>query len=694
MIKNLCLLLAMLLLIVNPGMGEEGNSINDQTHGFNKTYLENIFVSKINPGPSNTVRIEASKFVSESGYASIPQVCDIYKNITKKWIYILHSDTGNYDHLNNAPTIINISYKGDCNEFAILMTAMVKEVAGATRIVFGVSPEKSHAWAEVYIGNVKKDKKSVNQICNWLKTKYNITDINLDPDTTTGEYWLNLDWGADFSRLAPCPGGSPKFPSAEPPIVVYSDKAVIGLKTAPLSKFTIHPCRMVNATYGMANASTNLTFDAQNISNVDSIVTYTWDFGDGTEVRSEAPKTNHTYIRPGKYTVLLIVIDEDNLQANCPVMLCVRGSGNGNQSGSTIESFSADPDNITSGTSSSLRWTTLGASNVTLSPGFGSVSPNGTQQVSPNATTTYTLNASNSKGFNVRSITILVKQRPKPLAQPKGIFTYSPMKPKVGDLITFDSSKSTGEGSNINYTEWNFGDGNYNSSRVCLHSYDKAGDYTVVLAVTDDNGQKNFTLKRIYVLPRELAVDSFNFTPNPVCSGQATVMSWATTGATNIVVTPGVGNLPASGSTSIFSEQSTGYTIQAYNDTSQTKPKTVFLEVKQCMLDVPSGSATPNIGITPGTLVIEGTVKYVGGNIVRIGVKVKLQEIFNGMTYDIDSTVSRRGDGTFKIVYSPEKLKNPYNPTLILQAFYGDKPFTEQVDIGKNRRVDLICTPP
>ena len=205
----------------------------------------------------------------------------------------------------------------------------------------------------------------------------------------------------------------------------------------------------------------------------------------------------------------------------------------------------------------------LGASNVTLSPGFGSVSPNGTQQVSPENTITYTLNASNSKGFNERSITIFVKPRPKRLAQPEGVFSYRPAQPQVGGLITFDSSKSTGTGSNINYFEWNFGDGNYNSSKVCLHSYDKAGNYTVVLAVTDDNGQKNFTLKQISVLPRELAVDSFNFTPNPVCSGQTTVMSWSTTGATNVVITPGVGNLPSSGSTQIFSEQSTGYTIQA-----------------------------------------------------------------------------------------------------------------------------------
>ena len=681
-IKKPCLCMAVMLLIVNSGMCED-NSLSDSTHGLNETYLHKVFGSRVDPlGRDNIVRNKAAFFISESGYMSISQVCDIYKNLTRTWTYIKGPETGNYDYLNNASALLSVQYKGDCNEFAILMASMVKSISGATRIVFGRSPEKSHAWAEVYIGNRKNDEKSVTRITNYLEKKYNITKINLDLNVTSGDAWLNLDWGEDFSKPAPCPGGSPRF-NAVDTYPVYSDKAVKGLQTSPLSRFTIYPCEMVNA-------SLNVTFDAQNIRDVDSIAAYTWDFGDGTDAKSKDPKINHTYLRAGNYSVLLIVTDEDNISDSSKATFCARGFGN--PSGPAIESFSADPDNITSGASSILSWTTLDASSVTLSPGFGSVSSNGTQQISPGATTTYTLNASSSKSFDKRSITILVKQRPKQPAQPAGVFSCSPVRPKVGEMISFDSSKSSGEGSNINYYEWNFGDGNYNTSKVCLHSYNKAGNYTVVLAVTDDNGQKNFTLKQISVLPRDLAVDSFKFTPNPVCSGQPTIMTWSTTGATNVVVTPKVGNLPASGSAPIYSDQSMGYTIQAFNDTAQTRPKTVFLEVRQCGLDVPGSAAESNLGTTPGTLVVKGTAKYVGGNVVRIGLTVKLQEIFNGLIYDIGRVVSSRADGTYEIVYSSESLRNPNNPDLVLQAFFGDKPLTGQVPVENKRRVDLICS--
>jgi hypothetical protein len=681
MIKELCLCILVLLLIVHTGMGEE-SSLNNPTNGFDEIYLKKVFGKCIDPvGRGHVVENEAAKFISEGGYTSILQVCDIYKNLIKNWKYKNGPDTGNYEYLNNASTIIDLSYKGDCNEFAIMMASMVKSISGATRIQFGMGPEKSHAWAEVYIGNMNKDKNCITYIINYLKNRYNIKEINQDTNISTGDVWLNLDWGEDINKYAPCPGGSPKF-NASSFKHPYSDTPVRGLQTYPLSKFTTIPCKNVNT-------STNITFDAQNISDVASIVEYLWDFGDGTKIKSKDPKVSHTYSKSCKYSTLLIVTDMDNLSViseNAIILV------EGNQSGPTIESFSANPDNITLGASSSLRWTTLGASNITLSPGFGSVSSNGTQQVSPEGTTTYTLKASNSKDSKESSITILVKQKPRQLIQPMSVFSYSPVQPKVGDMITFDSSKSTGGGGNINYVEWGFGDGSYNSSSVCLHTYDEPGDYAVVLAVTDDNGQKNFSLKRISVLPRELAVESFKFTPNPVCSGLTTMMSWETTGATNVIVTPYIGNLPPSGSVTIYPEDSMGYTICAYNDTAHTKPKTVFLGVKQCMLQVPSGAGTSNIGVTPETRVIKGTVKYIGGNIVRIGVTVKLQEIFNGMIYDIGTDVSSRADGTFEIVYRPESLYNSYNPILVLQAFIGGEPFTDQVKIGNNRRVDLICS--
>jgi hypothetical protein len=97
----------------------------------------------------------------------------------------------------------------------------------------------------------------------------------------------------------------------------------------------------------------------------------------------------------------------------------------------------------------------------------------------------------------------------------------------------------------------------------------------------------------------------------------------------------------------------------------------------------------------PYTRLINGYVKYVGGNVVRIGVDVKLQEIFNGNIFDIGSAVSSRQDGSFKITFSSDRLQNPDKPHLRLQAFSGGKPFSDPVENigGTNDKVELICSP-
>ena len=64
-----------------------------------------------------------------------------------------------------------------------------------------------------------------------------------------------------------------------------------------------------------------------------------------------------------------------------------------------ISSFTANPTSITSGSSSTLNWTTTGATGLAITPGnFTSTSAGGSTDVSPTATTTYTLTATNNTG--------------------------------------------------------------------------------------------------------------------------------------------------------------------------------------------------------------------------------------------------------------------------------------------------------
>ncbi len=64
----------------------------------------------------------------------------------------------------------------------------------------------------------------------------------------------------------------------------------------------------------------------------------------------------------------------------------------------TIQQFSADPTSITAGASSTLNWSVINATGVTIDPGIGAVAASGTRTVAPAATTEYTLTATGSNG--------------------------------------------------------------------------------------------------------------------------------------------------------------------------------------------------------------------------------------------------------------------------------------------------------
>lgn len=77
-----------------------------------------------------------------------------------------------------------------------------------------------------------------------------------------------------------------------------------------------------------------------------------------------------------------------------------------------IASFTADPEGIELGESSTLAWSVSGADTITVSPGVGNVPAEGSADVTPATTTTYTLRATNSAGTSTRSVTVHVREDP------------------------------------------------------------------------------------------------------------------------------------------------------------------------------------------------------------------------------------------------------------------------------------------
>lgn len=94
-------------------------------------------------------------------------------------------------------------------------------------------------------------------------------------------------------------------------------------------------------------------------------------------------------------------------------------------------------------------------------------------------------------------------------------------------------------------------------------------------------------------------------------------------------------------------QTSTG-TTPTGNQTSSPPPRIGTVEDLSGIANVPKVSNTSS-ATAPYTREITGYVKYLGGNVVRSGVNVKLQEIFNGNIFDIASAVSSRQDGSLVV---------------------------------------------
>ncbi len=85
----------------------------------------------------------------------------------------------------------------------------------------------------------------------------------------------------------------------------------------------------------------------------------------------------------------------------------------------SVAYFNAEPQILTAGQSSSLRWSIVNATNIEITPAIGPVQANDGRVISPPETTTYTLKASNVAGAVEASVTVTVSRPPPPVSSSK-----------------------------------------------------------------------------------------------------------------------------------------------------------------------------------------------------------------------------------------------------------------------------------
>src|SRR5271155_1408876 len=84
-------------------------------------------------------------------------------------------------------------------------------------------------------------------------------------------------------------------------------------------------------------------------------------------------------------------------------------------------SLQANPTSINTGDSTTLSWTSTDATQLTISPGVGAVTAQGSTKATPSDSTTYTITASGPGGSADSSVRVTVSQPPPPPTPPPAI---------------------------------------------------------------------------------------------------------------------------------------------------------------------------------------------------------------------------------------------------------------------------------
>jgi PKD repeat protein len=287
--------------------------------------------------------------------------------------------------------------------------------------------------------------------------------------------------------------------------------------TGPAAAFQWTPNQpIVNATVTFASTSSDPD---------GSITNYTWSLGDGGQKTTQSFTYNYNQV--GKYNVTLTVADNHGLTNSTTQTVSVQPA--------PLAQLNAYPDNlevnVTIGKNATVQFAvgeisnqtdlhnvnfnasdltnyfnngTISLGNITFNKNAITV-PKGTYT---NVSTTFNaplgspigvysgnITVTSDNGGNKTIFTDLTVYGP-PIAN----FTWSPLTPKVGNVVTFDGSSSVPGGGSILTYAWNFGDGQMGSGNTTVHTYATAATYTVTLNVTDTNGLWSIKQEQVQVV--------------------------------------------------------------------------------------------------------------------------------------------------------------------------------------------------
>ena len=151
----------------------------------------------------NTITRNAAVVIAAKypGEYNIDQIGSIYNYLKGGWKYV--NDPRGVDYYSSASNTLQLGKDleclgaGDCDDFAILMSALIESIGGTTRVILAYNENSGHAYTEVYLGQADNNDHHVEEMINWLKSEYDTEKIYTHIDPNNKDVWLNLDWSAD-----------------------------------------------------------------------------------------------------------------------------------------------------------------------------------------------------------------------------------------------------------------------------------------------------------------------------------------------------------------------------------------------------------------------------------------------------------------------------------------------------------------
>jgi hypothetical protein len=227
-------------------------------------------------------------------------------------------------------------------------------------------------------------------------------------------------------------------------------------------------------------------------------------------------------------------------------------------------SFSVSPTTIRRGQSATLTWNVIGATNISIDQGVGTVSANGTKSVIPTQdNTTYVLTATNETAYMTKSVTVTISE---PVVPVVNNFSASPGMISAGQTSALQWNVT---GATSIFIDNDIGPVSASGSR----DMNPSQTTTYILTATNREGTVTKSVTVNVSTSGVPVIATFTATPSNITAGEISTLEWKVTGATSVSL--GGITVISSGTKEVTPAQSTTYNLTARNNIGIVTAKAV-----------------------------------------------------------------------------------------------------------------------